>query len=95
MGAKCKVFKDPYLDRAAETEALMKRLTELTTNIKIKADKENDLQTRRDNLEAKRLQDQGISDLSKDLNTACLEYDRMAVDLEKQVEEIESENFKV
>ena len=57
MGAKCKVFKDPYLDRAAETDDLMNRLKELTDSIKDKADKENDLQKRKDDLEAKRLHD--------------------------------------
>ena len=95
MGAKCKVFKDPYLDRASETDDLMNRLKELTDSIKDKADKENELQKRKDDLEAKRLHDQGINDLQKDLEAACEEYDRMADDLEKQVEDIEAENDKV
>jgi hypothetical protein len=52
MGAKCKVFKDPYLDRAAETDTMFKRLTELTESIRVKTDKENTLQKRKDDLEA-------------------------------------------
>ena len=83
MGAKCKVFKDPYLDRASETDTLMNRLKELTDSLKDKANKENDLQKRKDDLEAKRLCDQGIADLERDLEAACKEYDRMADDLEK------------
>ena len=57
MGSKCQVFKDPYLDRANETETLMRRINELTDNIKTKADKENDLRKRKDDLKARRLHD--------------------------------------
>ena len=95
MGAKCKVFKDPYLDRAAETDDLLNRLKGLTDSIKDKADRENDLQKRKDDLEAKRLHAQGNDDLQKDLEAACKEYDRMADDLAKQVGDIEAENEKV
>ena len=57
MGSKCQVFKDPYLDRANETETLMRRINELTDNIKTKADKENDMRKRKDDLKARRLHD--------------------------------------
>jgi len=83
MGSKCQVFKDPYLDRANETETLMRRINELTDNIKTKADKENDLRKRKDDLKARKLHDQGMGDLQKDLEEASKEYERMANDLER------------
>ncbi len=68
------------MDRAAETDDLMNRLKELTDSIKDKVDKKSGFQKRKDDLEAKRLNNQGLDDLQKDLEAACKEYDSMADD---------------
>ena len=55
----------------------------------MRADRLNDLQKRKDDLEAKGMKKGGIGELKSGLKQACNEYDRMADDLEKQVDDID------
>ena len=70
-------------------------LTNLSEDMKARAARLNDAKRRKDELEAKRLRRDGLDELRTGLKHACNEYDRMADDLEQQIEDIDAINQRV
>ena len=53
----------------------------ISSDLKVKADRLNDLRRKRDNLDSRNMKRQGIAELRTGLQKACGEYDKMADDL--------------
>ena len=88
MGAKIQVFKDPYFDRAAETQQLMNQFQQMIGDNRKRDLQKEELQKRKDDLELGMIKRQGIDHLANDLTQACNAYDNMADDLENQIADI-------
>ena len=60
----------------------------INDDLRAKGEHMNDMRLRRDQLDARKMKRKGLAELRTGLQNACGEYDKMADDLEQQVDGI-------